>query len=75
MILARRVFGRILAAENSTAVSGQRNDSGSILIFAALMMSALIGVLALAIDGSYMYAQRNQLAAGLSGRVFLRPIQ
>jgi hypothetical protein len=42
---------------------GIRSESGSILLLTALSMVMLLGVVALAIDGSYMYTERNRMAA------------
>ncbi len=38
-------------------------EQGSILILTALSMVALLGMVALAVDGSYMYTERNRMAA------------
>lgn len=39
------------------------SERGSILILTALVMICLLGVLALAIDGSFMYTERNRMGA------------
>jgi hypothetical protein len=40
-----------------------RSESGSILILTALSMVLLLGVAALAVDGSFMYTERNRMWA------------
>jgi len=40
-----------------------RSEEGSILMLTALSMVVLLGMLALAVDGSYMYTERNRMAA------------
>ena len=40
-----------------------QSEAGSILILTALSMVVLLGVAALAVDGSYMYTERNRMAA------------
>ena len=40
-----------------------RSEDGSILMLTALSMVVLLGMVALALDGSYMYTERNRLAA------------
>lgn len=40
-----------------------RSEKGGILILTALSMIGLLGIVALAIDGSYMYTERNRMAA------------
>lgn len=45
------------------AVRRPRSERGSILVLTALSMVALLGIVALAIDGSYMYTERNRMAA------------
>jgi Flp pilus assembly protein TadG len=39
------------------------SESGSILILTALAMVCLLGVVALAVDGSFMYTERNRMSA------------
>lgn len=40
-----------------------RSDSGSIVILTALSMVVVLGIVALAVDGSYLYTERNRMAA------------
>jgi len=40
-----------------------QSESGSILILSALVMVGLLGVVALAVDGSFMYSERNRMGA------------
>ncbi len=40
-----------------------RSEQGSILILAALSMVVLLGMVALAVDGSYMFTERNRMSA------------
>lgn len=40
-----------------------RSEEGSILMLTALSMVVLLGMVALAVDGSYMYTERNRMAA------------
>jgi Flp pilus assembly protein TadG len=40
-----------------------KSESGSILILTALAMVAMLGVVALAVDASYMYTERNRMSA------------
>src|SRR3954468_2140273 len=44
-----------------------KSESGSILILTALAMIVLLGVVALAVDGSFMYTERNRMAAAADG--------
>ena len=39
------------------------SESGSIIILTALSMVVVLGIVALAVDGSYMYTERNRMAA------------
>ena len=40
-----------------------RSESGSIIILTALSMVVMLGIVALAVDGSFMYTERNRMAA------------
>ncbi len=40
-----------------------RSEEGSILILTALSMVVLLGMVALAVDGSYMFTERNRMSA------------
>ena len=40
-----------------------RSEAGNILILTVLAMVVVLGIVALAIDGSYMYTERNRMAA------------
>src|SRR3954453_8707860 len=44
-----------------------KSESGSILILTALAMIVLLGVVALAVDGSFMYTERNRMSAAADG--------
>jgi hypothetical protein len=53
-----------LKSPRSTAHSAlMRSESGSVLILTALSMVLLLGVAAFAVDGSYMYTERNRMWA------------
>lgn len=39
------------------------SESGSIVALTALSMAVVLGIVALAVDGSYMYTERNRMAA------------
>jgi len=40
-----------------------RSESGSIIILTALSMVVLLGIVALAVDASFMYTERNRMAS------------
>lgn len=40
-----------------------RSESGSILVLTALVMVALLGVMALAVDASFLFTERNRMSA------------
>ncbi|MEQ1726809.1 MAG: pilus assembly protein TadG-related protein [Vicinamibacterales bacterium] len=53
-------YSRVSAQPRERAL---RSEEGSILMLTVLSMVALLGVVALAVDGSYMYTERNRMSA------------
>lgn len=49
--------------QQAVARRGSRDESGSVLILTAVMMTMLLGVAALALDGSHVYEERARLSA------------
>ncbi len=50
-------------SSGSARVRTVRSEEGSILILAALSMVVLLGMVALAVDGSFMFTERNRMSA------------